>query len=836
MKETQIMKLFIFGIIFHYIFTGNVTLIEKNSKYENVIYRNFFSIPNTSMVMSANGGEFNPLYLAFDDEQPERGWISVGSQGEEYTNINTKIKYDSLSNNILFTFAKTSLVNRMIYRSVSQLDRPIIGYPKTLKIYYRMRNDEGEFEEEDDFILAESIISNATNKTVLFTFEKTIKCDQLKLEWNQTNYCDDFYKKRASAAEIKLLIPETENINENVINAFTDYNRLTLSEEFNNEDLVKTLKKELKTLDFNLYSKKYIERIEGVFNGSIKFNPKREFTTNPYNTKSNIIYQRGDRYTYARNKLFMSRAGLNRQITGIYGITNKTITVYVSADNKTTPLPCIQFSQFAGQRVFWKGKEICLKIGEQTLTFEDFLVENYKYKVNPGGPIYIINNYTPDQQSQKINVYIDDGFLFPIFKLNDDEEKYKEKLERLFSQNKEEYLDITELESDNIMITVRASDAYKIYVEEEKEPQKNLLAWDKHLKKIYSFYGISLNKNDKNYNLVNNYINIQLRFNQPLSPYAVTEYIGIYDNEWVAKSLYIVGQENDWDFNCQIGDMIDIRETFIFEILNRLTAKYAEVVLKGEENEENEENNDDKLYKEKLQHLTIDEIENNMRGCSSNNTKLCKGFLQNKRNNYLIFWDLESYSHGFWGKVQNLYRTEYELTSKLTTAERMVYFSSVALGIDLGYYFTRWGLYLEGTRDTIFNEEKASKDYQNLMNQDVLEGRIEKNPKKFWYLDNRQYSFMDDIGMGCYEDKEEYDIQIERVSGDNGEYVLRLPNVRCPGHLGFEIYENDKLIGFTYDREYTDKTIYEDDYSPEYYIIAYDRLLIPSEPSDVKSP
>ena len=38
------------------------------------------------------------------------------------------------------------------------------------------------------------------------------------------------------------------------------------------------------------------------------------------------------------------------------------------------------------------------------------------------------------------------------------------------------------------MITVRVSDAYKIYVEEEKEPQKNLLAWDKHLKKIYSFY------------------------------------------------------------------------------------------------------------------------------------------------------------------------------------------------------------------------------------------------------------------------------------------------------------------------------------------------------------
>ena len=158
------------------------------------------------------------------------------------------------------------------------------------------------------------------------------------------------------------------------------------------------------------------------------------------------------------------------------------------------------------------------------------------------------------------------------------------------------------------------------------------------------------------------------------------------------------------------------------------------------------------------------------------------------------------------------------------------------MGIDLGYYFARWGLYLEGLRETIFTEEKVSKNYQNLMNQDILEGRIEINPKKFWYLDHKQYAFMDDIGFGCYEDKEEHNIQIVRVSGENGGYVLYLPNVRCPGHLGFEIYENDKLIGFTYEREFVDETVYDFDYTPNYNIIAYDRLLISSEPSDYKSP
>ena len=831
MKDNQFIKILIFLLIIHYVLSGTVTFIEENSKYLNKIYRSFFSISNDSMTYEANGGEMKGLYLAFE-EDPNQGWISVGSQGEEYTNIKTNVKYDSLINHIIITFDTTTLIDRMIYRAMFvQPTCPIVGYPKELKIYYRMRNENGGFNEEDDFILVDDIISDATNKTVLFTFDKTIKSDQIKLEWNKTSYCSDFYNKRASAAEIKLLIPETKNINENIINSFTDYNRFTLSKDFQDENFINQLKQELKTIDFSFYPRKFIERIEGVFNGSIVFNPKREFTTDPNNIISKIIHQRGNIYNYARNNLLLSRAGLNRQITGIYGKTNDTITVFVSAENDSMPMPCLQFSQFAGERVNWKGKEQCLKSGEQTLKFDDFQVDNYKYKVNPGGPIYITNPYTQEEQKQNIKIYIEDGILFPIFKLDDDEEKYVQNLKEYIDNDP--YLDMTEIEGDNIMISVKASDAYKIYKDGNKSPQRNILSWEVYLRKIYSFYGIQLNPNGQNYDERNNYINIHLRFNQPYSPstYAVTEYIGFHDDEWINKSLYITGQESDWDFTCQIADMLDIRETFIFEILNRVAAKYSEIVNEGEEN--NDRNN---LYEEKIEFLTLDNIENNMRGCRYEESSKCKGFLQNRKNNYLIFWDLESFSHGFWAKVENLYRKEYTITSSLTTVERMVYFSSIAMGIDLGYYFTRWGLYLEGLRDKIFNEEKASTYYKNLINQEIMEGRIEKNVKKFWYLDNREYNFMNDIKIGCYEDQEEYNIQIERIYGYNGEYTIELPSVRCPGHLGFEIYENDTLIGFTYEREYTDVHNYENNYTPKYNIIAYDRFLMSSKPSDYKSP
>ena len=54
--------------------------------------------------------------------------------------------------------------------------------------------------------------------------------------------------------------------------------------------------------------------------------------------------------------------------------------------------------------------------------------------------------------------------------------------------------------------------------------------------------------------------------------------------------------------------------------------------------------------------------------------------------NFLIFWNLESIYHGYLGKLDNLYRYNYTTeTNKLTKEERFSYFSSVALGIDLGY-------------------------------------------------------------------------------------------------------------------------------------------------------
>jgi hypothetical protein len=50
--------------------------------------------------------------------------------------------------------------------------------------------------------------------------------------------------------------------------------------------------------------------------------------------------------------------------------------------------------------------------------------------------------------------------------------------------------------------------------------------------------------------------------------------------------------------------------------------------------------------------------------------------------------------------------------------------------MDLGYYFTRWGLSLD-EGETIFNENYASSVYKNLMSTALVKGIIDKRaPKK----------------------------------------------------------------------------------------------------------
>ena len=810
-KTFYIISFILLNLIYR-IYSGERRTIDfvNYPPYFDLSFLKYFSVP-ISYISSYddNGiGNSNLLENAFSYKYTGN-WFSLFS-----TNVN-----------ITVTFKKILYIKEMIYEVSDSNSGYEKAFPKEMKIYTSMDGTKNA-----KFSLVDTIKITPTNKRVLITFSKILGCRQMRIMWDKEDM------KMATIKQMILLFPVTNYINyDNMIDFDTsDYKKLTLKRTFTSAE-VEGMKKDLLSYGYNEETNEYFGRIIAIASGNIKYDSKREFSTDS-KSKVNIIYQRGDIEKYGGNVLKRWFPGTNRQGMGIYVRANEKIKIYVKSDKSSNPLPKIQFSQYVGDGS-WLGSSNQLKVGEQILTCDNFqLKSTFDKPTFPGGPLYIINPYTSSEQGI-VSIYVEGGEVFPTFRLGDNEETYKTKLLENINLNKKNnktYFDITELYGTRVMITAKASAAYKIYSNKalSKGPQNNMVLWDEFLKKLLIFDGVQFSSNQQYYDVKNNYVNVHLRYTQTKPgayAYATYQYIALFIEETIDLMLNFDYKTIGWAFPHEIGHTFDIVERKVDEITNNMLSEYYNTVLKGDNTWSVKEH-----IPNKLKYLVDDTISNNLRGCSDSNTANCRGFFTNTKYNYLVFWDLESINHGYWGKIDNMYRYDKTVTTGLSKEEKFVYFSSIIFKMDLGYYFSRWGLSFSSTT---FNENKVSSKYKELMNAAITKGLINKNAvkKKFWYLDNKEYMFISNINTGCYEDKSEYNVQISSVVKSGNNYKITLPNIKCPGHLGFEIYENTKLIAFTHGTTYTDTNTYKAGYVPKYKIIAYDRLLKASNPSSYKS-
>ena len=124
----------------------------------------------------------------------------------------------------------------------------------------------------------------------------------------------------------------------------------------------------------------------------------------------------------------------NRQSTGIFGLSNEKIIIYVDANEDEIHLPSIRFSQFIGIYHKWLSSPYQLKKGKNEFIVEKFDIEKSIIELISGGPIYIENKFTSEEQSQSIRIYIEGGVLFPVFRKGDDEEEYRNTLNQYILQ------------------------------------------------------------------------------------------------------------------------------------------------------------------------------------------------------------------------------------------------------------------------------------------------------------------------------------------------------------------------------------------------------------------
>ena len=807
MKKELIFYLFL--LIFVKIKAGYEIIVQEGEelhRYNNDDYLRLYKIPNSMMQFKATGGETNnhPLSNAFD-ENFDTYWESI------------EHKTDTFSNAIEITFSKTITFDRVIFKAPTTK-----GFPSFFNFYCKLRKPDGTLSEKDsDFLLIDTTaVDSVTNRIAYYLYDPAT-CDQIKLEWDMVDDREDKFPK-ATASEIMVLIPQN-NALDKLLNLYSekDYTQLTLNDEYKNiNDLELELQDYIYTYD---HIKEIIDRAKKIAKGELKYNKRREFTTNQKaQGKMNVLHQHGNIREYSNKILGMRYGSTNLQCTGIYGYAGDNIIIYVQSED-ASPLPSIYFSQYMG--FFFRSQLYKLKKGKNVLKIPKLDTTGITVMAKPGGPIYFENIYTPSEQSQNIKIYIDNGILFPLFKKNDDETEFKSILKQYildYNKNIDSYYNIMELSSDRVTITLNATEADLQYNINKESPQKNLENWDNLMIFLYSFVGIQFEKNQPYYSPENEYINIHIRYSTPLAgayAYSYYDYIGLFDPSSFTFPL-ITHKINHRAFVHEIGHMLDLDCMEIPEKTNVVLEEYStNTVYKGTYNRM-------KYMVLIYEDIAPDNIDNLSRHCQG--LTECKGFFIDVGKYYhahYMWWDIEAFNPGYWGKLYNMYRYNYTLIEKMNKNEGMVYFSSLIVGIDLGYYFERFGLSMDEV--TVFNNTKFTDYYKNAMEKEIKEGKIKKNIiKKYWYADFEQYSYFLNNGKGCYKNSNNYVIKIEEFKKvDDEKLNIILPTINCEGHLGFEIVENDVVIGYTVENSFIDKKTYPKNYKRKYKIVAYDRLL-----------
>ena len=263
---------------------------------------------------------------------------------------------------------------------------------------------------------------------------------------------------------------------------------------------------------------------------------------------------------------------------------------------------------------------------------------------------------------------------------------------------------------------------------------------------------------------------------------------------------------------------MEIYERTFPEVTNNMIAKYDDCYLRRECKEGEYTNN--------LIYLTPDINNNSLR---YENGPYWRGL-----GNYLFWWQIETLFPGYWGKLDNMFR--YNNTNDIILTEKQVYFSSIIIGVNMSYYYERYGFRFNSEGCFIYSN--TSQKFQEMMQKLVSDKIITNDIIKFWYLDGPSYIYNIDNNKSdsssCYKNNKNK-INIIKVLKKNDGFSLLLPPSACKGHLGYEIYENGKVINFTMDTFFTDIIIYNSNYVPKYKVRAYDKLLEYTDLSDSNS-
>ena len=508
-----------------------------------------------------------------------------------------------------------------------------------------------------------------------------------------------------------------------------------------------------------------------------------------YNTTDNVtidVIQKGDMISHAQNILLIQWKMNNLQPTGLYAIPGDIITVYADIEN-TKYMPSIVFTQNEGSMSSWQTR-VGLKPGKNEIRVPQINTSAYSIKVKNGGAIYLENFYEEYQQGKSPKVTISGAKRYPYYKKGDNVEKFKEFLIQYYNalnednkNNGNRVIDIAEVESDRMILSVAATGAYDTFIKDMVNPEDTTIFWDDVMNEALRFHGMdgSGPKHDPKGFKEN------IRLMQPNGyMYSTCYFIGIQRNEARAALNPQSVMSSSWGFMHEISHKLETKYSYP-ELSTNVFTMHMQDIFKTWQNRVNY---DDVVYP---------------RVAPDNRIPTLKYELD-----LGSFWQLQIYNRNFWTQLSKLHRElhtyDYITLDPTLKANDFLEEASEVLKLDLGEYVLRHGF--KPSKETL---DAVAKKYQ-------------KPTKKLWYLNETSYKYNGPSVSDAYTVK---------LHNDFSENIYRYTiitfesNVPAEQLLGYEIIRNGEVIGFTTKTIFADQKIREEHKKYDYKVVAYGKDL-----------
>lgn len=735
--------------------TEDVTEIDEMSVSEDMVYQEaqdvqaietrtpsydeIFKVKNIKSY-SNNGGKYGSSSLdkAFDGNTATH-WETGKPNSSTHTN------------EVIVTFDEIETINRITY--MVRQDNGFKGFPNEFSIYTSLE------ETGDNFKIVKTGKMNTTKNKVDIQFNP-IQVKRLKFVFNKAD------QNWASAAELNFY--KEDVLAKKINDIFTDGLMMTLKPEYNSLEAIARLEQEVSNHPLKDELSKVLETAKQAINGEI-VTENRLFTPNQY----------GDTHAKARNQLLMKRFGTDLETTGLLAVPGEEIRVYVEAEDGV-PLPVISFTQHEGHYNHWKT-DYQLKKGMNVFIVPEIFSDSWAVKTIKGGPIYIQNKFTQEQQGKAPQVRIEGGQAFPVFNSGDDQEGFLQELRDFKVKrdaNPNGLPSVFEYNTERIMFTGSFDAAYKVFVQEGQDVQESVNVWQNKVQEAFDFAGIDSSDSVHN----GDHVRTPIRLMQPYgAAYAASSHIGV--QRGVQENFLRPSQMNSIIFGTmhEVGHQMDIPQREWQEVTNNMWSNNAGIQTgKGDRTNYNE-----------LFPLMTGE-----------NTKVTNYDNLSLSARLGLFWQLELEYPGYWTALERLYREKNPQTPNYQAkVDTLATYSSEVIGADLTEFYDRYAFPIsESCRENL--------------------KQFPDTGKKYWYMWTNAYRY---TGTG-FDDQVEIKISNIVTTAQGNKIQMEIDEVNKDDLMGYEIYRDNELLEFAKESSFIDKTA-EPNTNYTYEVVAVDKKL-----------